>query len=161
MARTAPRLVDLAAALATGLAGAFAIGRKDVSDTLPGVAIAISLVPPLTNAGILLSAGRADLAWGSLLLFVTNYFAILITGTLVFALMGYPGVSMVPKSIRGRRVAVALIVRHGHPDRHPPGAHRRGVGRGNLAESRAAQATKAWVAGTGYKYVSAQTGSRR
>ena len=81
MARTAPRLVDLAAALATGLAGAFAIGRKDVSDTLPGVAIAISLVPPLTNAGILLSTGRADLAMGSLLLFVTNYFAILITGT--------------------------------------------------------------------------------
>lgn len=57
MARTAPRLVDLAAALATGLAGAFATGRKDISDIVPGVAIAISLVPPLTNAGILFSAG--------------------------------------------------------------------------------------------------------
>ena len=39
MVRTTPRLIDLLAALATGLAGAFAIGRKDVSDTLPGVAI--------------------------------------------------------------------------------------------------------------------------
>ena len=63
MARTSPRLVDLAAALATGLAGAFATGRKDVSDTLPGVAIAISLVPPLTNVGILLAAGR--MTWPS------------------------------------------------------------------------------------------------
>ena len=56
------------------------MGRKDVSDTLPGVAIAISLVPPLTNAGILFAAGQPDLAVGSLLLFVTNYFAILLTG---------------------------------------------------------------------------------
>ena len=62
MARTTPRLIDLLAALATGLAGAFAIGRRDVSDTLPGVAIAISLVPPLANVGILLGAGRPDLA---------------------------------------------------------------------------------------------------
>lgn len=38
MSRTAPRLIDLCAALATGLAGAFATGRRDVSDTLPGVA---------------------------------------------------------------------------------------------------------------------------
>jgi len=51
MIRTAPRLVDLLAALATGLAGAFALSRRDVSDTLPGVAIAVSLVPPLTNVG--------------------------------------------------------------------------------------------------------------
>ena len=35
MVRTSPRLLDLLAALATGLAGAFAIGRRDVSDTLP------------------------------------------------------------------------------------------------------------------------------
>ncbi|UZQ54146.1 DUF389 domain-containing protein [Trichothermofontia sichuanensis B231] len=46
MVRTSPHLLDLMAALATGLAGAFAIARKDVSDTLPGVAIAISLVLP-------------------------------------------------------------------------------------------------------------------
>jgi uncharacterized hydrophobic protein (TIGR00271 family) len=57
MSRTAPNLIDMFAALATGVAGAFAVGRKDISDTLPGVAIAISLVPPLANAGILFSVG--------------------------------------------------------------------------------------------------------
>jgi uncharacterized hydrophobic protein (TIGR00271 family) len=160
MARTAPRLVDLAAALATGLAGAFAIGRKDVSDTLPGVAIAISLVPPLTNAGILLSAGQVDLAMGSLLLFVTNYFAILITGTLVFGLMGYPGVSMVPKSMRSRRVAIALIAVMIILIAIPLGLTGRGVAEATIAENRAAQATKAWIAGTGYKYVSTQVGNQ-
>ncbi len=109
MLRTSPRLLDLLAALATGLAGAFAIGRRDVSDTLPGVAIAISLVPPLANAGILFSTGRPDLAYGSLLLFVTNYLAIVLTGALVFGLMGFPRVAFVGRSKRGRRLAVAIV----------------------------------------------------
>ena len=54
MIRTSPGLIDLLAALVTGFAGAFAMSRSDVSDTLPGVAIAISLVRPLANVGILL-----------------------------------------------------------------------------------------------------------
>ena len=142
MTRTSPNLIDMLAALATGLAGAFAIGRKDVSDTLPGVAIAISLVPPLANVGILLSVGRTDLAMGSLLLFVTNYLAIVLTGSLVFGLMGYPQVAFVGRSRRSKRVALALVVlmfvvilaaagrpelrdmagpyRDGHRDRLPP-----------------------------------------
>ncbi len=156
MARTSPRLVDLAAALATGLAGAFATGRKDVSDTLPGVAIAISLVPPLTNVGILLAAGRIDLALGSLLLFVTNYFAILITGALVFGLMGYPGASLVQKSLRARRVAVVLIAVMVIIIATPLGLTSVQIAHDNLAESRAAQATKVWIDGTDYRYVSAE-----
>jgi uncharacterized hydrophobic protein (TIGR00271 family) len=157
MARTSPRLVDLMAALATGLAGAFAIGRKDVSDTLPGVAIAISLVPPLTNAGILFSAGEPDLAVGSLLLFMTNYFAILITGTLVFGLMGYPGASLVPKSLRGRRVGVAVIVAMVIIIAVPLGISSRSLARDVTAENRVAEATKTWLEGSDYRYVSATT----
>ncbi|MGL6278767.1 MAG: DUF389 domain-containing protein, partial [Gaiella sp.] len=49
--RVSPRLIDLVAAIATGAVGAFALVRADVSDTLPGVAIAISLVPPLAVVG--------------------------------------------------------------------------------------------------------------
>ncbi len=157
MARTSPRLVDLMAALATGLAGAFAIGRKDVSDTLPGVAIAISLVPPLTNAGILFSAGEPDLAVGSLLLFMTNYFAILITGTLVFGLMGYPGASLVPKSLRGRRVGVAVIVVMVIIIAVPLGISSRSLARDVTAENRVSEATKTWLEGSDYRYVSATT----
>jgi uncharacterized hydrophobic protein (TIGR00271 family) len=44
--RASPTLVDLVAAAATGLAGAFAVGRRDIGDILPGAAIAISLVGP-------------------------------------------------------------------------------------------------------------------
>ncbi|MFE9040715.1 DUF389 domain-containing protein [Streptomyces sp. NPDC007818] len=82
--RISPRLIDLLAALATGTVGAFALVRTDISDTLPGVAIAISLVPPLAVTGLLLTVGRYHDAGESALLFATNVAAIVATGTLVF-----------------------------------------------------------------------------
>jgi uncharacterized hydrophobic protein (TIGR00271 family) len=61
-ARVTPRLIDLLAAFATGAVGSIALVRRDISDTLPGVAIAISLVPPLTVAGLALESGSAGQA---------------------------------------------------------------------------------------------------
>jgi len=87
--RTAPTILDLVVAIATGIAGSFALTRRDVSNILAGVAIAISLVPVLAVVGITLGAGRFDLAWGTLILFLTNVAAILIAGTLVFTAAGY------------------------------------------------------------------------
>lgn len=86
-ARVSPKLIDLVAALATGTVGAFALVRSDISDTLPGVAIAISLVPPLAVVGLLISVQRYDDATGALLLFGTNVAAIIATGAAVF--LGY------------------------------------------------------------------------
>lgn len=89
--RTSPSLLDLAVALVTGLAGSFALARRDVSNILAGVAIAISLVPVLAVVGITLGAGRFDLAWGAMVLFLTNVAAILIAGVLVFSAAGFVG----------------------------------------------------------------------
>ncbi|WP_141013981.1 DUF389 domain-containing protein [Nocardioides sambongensis] len=82
-ARVSPKLIDLVAAIATGLVGAFAVVRSDVSDTLPGVAIAISLVPPLAVVGLTAESGAYDQSMGALLLFGTNVAAIIATGTAV------------------------------------------------------------------------------
>jgi uncharacterized hydrophobic protein (TIGR00271 family) len=87
-ARVTPRLIDLLAALATGVVGAFAMVRSDISDALPGVAIAISLVPPLAVVGLTLESGAPEQALGALLLFGTNVTAIIATGTVVFLLYG-------------------------------------------------------------------------
>lgn len=84
--RISPRLIDLMAALATGTVGAFALVRRDISDALPGVAIAISLVPPLAVVGLLLQVGRYADASQALLLFGTNVAAIIATGTIVLVL---------------------------------------------------------------------------
>jgi len=59
-----------------------------VSDALPGVAIAISLVPPLAVVGLTLEGGEPSQALGALLLFLTNVAAILLTGIAVMALLG-------------------------------------------------------------------------
>lgn len=158
MVRTAPRLIDLCAALATGLAGAFAIGRKDVSDTLPGVAIAISLVPPLANVGILLATGRPDLAAGSLLLFVTNYLAILLTGAFMFTLMGFPGAYRAQRSQRSRRTAVAIAAVLLVLILIPLSVTSYTTIRGSLTEQRAALATRAWLAGSDYRLLSVNAG---
>jgi uncharacterized hydrophobic protein (TIGR00271 family) len=87
-ARVSPGLIDLLAALATGVVGSVALVRRDISDTLPGVAIAISLVPPLTVVGLTAEAGELDQASGALLLFITNVAAILATGLIVTGAYG-------------------------------------------------------------------------
>ncbi len=84
--RVSPTLIDLVAAIATGLVGAFALVRSDVSDTLPGVAIAISLVPPLAVVGLTLESGAVSQSLGALLLFGTNVAAIIATGTVLLLL---------------------------------------------------------------------------
>ncbi len=85
--RISPSLDDLMIALAAGAAGAFAYSRDDVADSLPGVAIAIALVPPLGVVGIMLSQGNWGAAWGAGLLFITNLLSILLAGGFVFALL--------------------------------------------------------------------------
>jgi uncharacterized hydrophobic protein (TIGR00271 family) len=86
--RVTPRLVDLIVALAAGTAGAFAMSRDDVADSLPGVAVSIALVPPLCVVGISLSGGEWDHAMGALVLFLTNLLSILLAGGAMFALLG-------------------------------------------------------------------------
>jgi uncharacterized hydrophobic protein (TIGR00271 family) len=85
-ARVTPSLVDLIAALATGAVGSVALARSDISDTLPGVAIAISLVPPLAVVGLTLESGAPHQAISALLLFVTNVAAILASGIVVLSI---------------------------------------------------------------------------
>ncbi|WP_265523594.1 TIGR00341 family protein [Oerskovia flava] len=87
--RTSPGVGDLVAAFATGFAGAIALARRDLGDVLPGIAIAISLVPPLGVVGVCLGEGEPSLAAGALLLFVSNAVALVIAAVVVFSGVGY------------------------------------------------------------------------
>ncbi len=111
-ARISPGMIDLVAAIATGTVGAFALVRSDISDTRPGVAIAISLVPPLAVVGLLLSVQRYSDASGALLLFATNVAAIVATGALVmliYRIRSVAGAGGYPIGVlKGRTLAVVL-----------------------------------------------------
>jgi uncharacterized hydrophobic protein (TIGR00271 family) len=104
LSRARPSLLDLAVALASGAAGAYALCRKNVSEALAGVAIAAALVPPLAAVGVGLALGRWDIAGGALLLFVTNLLAIAAAGGLVFLLLGFapPATEKARRSTLGR-----------------------------------------------------------
>ena len=87
--RVSPTLLDLAVALAAGAAGAYAKSRRHVADALPGVAIAVALVPPLSVIGIGIAIGSQSVTVGSSLLFLTNLIGIIFSGALVFLSQRY------------------------------------------------------------------------
>ena len=109
-ARVTLQIADLVAALATGAVGSVALARSDISDTLPGVAIAISLVPPLAVVGLTLESGAPRQSLAAFLLFTTNVAAILASGIVV---MAFYRVRRVPGEAAARafhyRGAVAVI----------------------------------------------------
>jgi len=113
LARTAPDARDLVVALAAGLAGSYATARPDVSSSLPGVAIAVALVPPLAVVGITARAGESDLALGALLLYGTNLAAIVTVSTIVFVVTGFVPSGrlrdMAPRVLAGGLLGLAII----------------------------------------------------
>lgn len=92
-ARTQPNVLDLLIALFSGAVGSVAICRevKGVVTSIPGVAIAVALMPPLCvvgyGIGLMLVFDTATgwrVASGGGLLFLTNLVAITLTAMLVF-----------------------------------------------------------------------------
>ncbi len=88
LARTQPNLLDLFVAIFAGFAGAFAYLNERVSPALPGVAIAVAIVPPLSTVGLCLALGAYAGAAGAMLLFVANLVSILLVASLMFLLGG-------------------------------------------------------------------------
>ena len=91
LARTQPNLLDLGVALFSGLAGSLVVcrgGHGGGVTALPGVAIAVALMPPLCTVGFGIGSG---LEWtiisGAGLLFLTNLAAIVACAFGVFLLV--------------------------------------------------------------------------
>jgi uncharacterized hydrophobic protein (TIGR00271 family) len=88
LARTQPNLLDLGIALFSGLAGSIVVCRGGGGGgvtALPGVAIAVALMPPLCTVGFGVGSG---ITWaiisGAGLLFLTNLAAIIASAFIVF-----------------------------------------------------------------------------
>ncbi|MFE4105222.1 DUF389 domain-containing protein [Almyronema epifaneia] len=110
--RMQPTLIDLGVALAAGAAGAYAKARKHISDALPGVAIAVALVPPLSVIGIGIASWSRTVTVGSTLLFLTNLASVIFCGALVFLAQNYGSLG---RAQRGLTVSVLVIALLGLP----------------------------------------------
>ena len=87
LARTHPSLLDLAVAIFSGLAGTLLIlrgGGGGGVTALPGVAIAVSLMPPLCTVGFGAADWQTDIMSGAFLLFLTNLAAIIASSFFLF-----------------------------------------------------------------------------
>lgn len=113
LGRTSPGLLDLGIAFAAGAAGGYVIARPAVSSALPGVGIAVALVPPLATVGICLQLGDGTLARGAVLLFATNLAAIVLSGAVMILAAGFRPQRAGRTSLTARLgfvAAVALVV---------------------------------------------------
>lgn len=111
LGRTKPDVRDLIVAVAAGAAGAYATAREDISAALPGVAVAVALVPPLAATGVLLQDGQTELARGSGLLFIVNLLAIFVAALLVFFVTGViPTIRLCLSSPRLSVTVVAVVL---------------------------------------------------
>jgi uncharacterized hydrophobic protein (TIGR00271 family) len=93
-ARARPTLLDLAVALFSGMAVAYALARPSLAGAIAGVAIATALVPPLSVIGISLAHGALGIAFGASVLFLTNIVAIILGAAFVFRMLGIGGESL-------------------------------------------------------------------
>ncbi len=108
LSRTAPTLLDLGIACASGAAGAYVHTRKGIANSIAGVAVSVALVPPLCVVGIGFALGRRAstdpaqmlseiglrsggeaVAQGAFTLFATNLIGIVVFAGLVFILHRY------------------------------------------------------------------------
>jgi uncharacterized membrane protein len=89
LSRTETPMVSLFVALASGLAAAFAWARPKLSASLPGVAVATALLPPLAVAGIGIAFFQKTMIFGGLQLFSANLLIIILASSMVFSLFGF------------------------------------------------------------------------
>jgi uncharacterized membrane protein len=78
-----------------------------MSESLPGVAVAIALVPPLAVVGLCWQQGAWAQGNGALLLFLTNAVAILLAGGAAFILTGVVPLQRI--SQEQERVSTAIV----------------------------------------------------
>ena len=100
LARTQPTLWDVLIAFFGGSAGIVALTRKEGGNTIPGVAIATALMPPLCTAGYGLAHGNWQYFFGASYLFAINCVFIAFSTLLFSKLLKLPRRGLVTESKR-------------------------------------------------------------
>lgn len=87
MSRTEPSHLHLLVALVAGAAVAYMLARPEWGDALPGVAIAVALIPPLASMGIGIAATDPEIIRGATMILLLNLFGIIAIAVIIFLLM--------------------------------------------------------------------------
>ncbi|MGB2127846.1 MAG: DUF389 domain-containing protein [Flavicella sp.] len=105
IARTQPDVRDVLIAITGGLALIIALSRrKEMTNTIAGVAIATALMPPLCTAGYGLATFNLKFFGGAMFLFTINTIFIALTTFVIVKFLKFPMVRYI-NSIKRRRIA--------------------------------------------------------
>ena len=106
LSRGKPNALDLAVALISGIAAAYATARPNLLGALPGVAIAAALVPPIATSGVALAHGDLLTSAGAAMLFFTNIIAIVLGAAAALFAVGMQAQHLHTKEKRWTRHAL-------------------------------------------------------
>lgn len=84
-----PNLLYFFIAFASGVIASYSWVKQSISRNLPGVAVSVALVPPLSAIGISMSLFSQDIFSGSIMLLIINLIGIILASILVFSLFGF------------------------------------------------------------------------
>lgn len=149
LSRTEPGLIDMAVALAAGAAGAYVLVRREAIGALPGVAIAVALVPPLATTGMMLELGEPGLAGEAFLLYLTNLAGIVFAGTVVMLVIGIQPRREGGRLARETRLGLALALAVALLLVYPLTLETRARVADAADRDDATQLAEAWLEGTG------------
>lgn len=109
LGRTRLTFEHLALALAAGAAGAIAM-TQGAGVGLVGVMVAVALLPPLANAGLLLGDGHITLGIGALVLVAGNVVCVNLAATTTFLIQGVRPNTWWDEGTRARAVWTASVL---------------------------------------------------
>jgi len=89
IALTEPSFLYIGIAIVAGFAATFALVKPKLNEVLPGVAIAIALIPPLAMVGVGIAKWDWALITNSFLLFALNVIGIVFASMITFSLMNF------------------------------------------------------------------------
>ena len=84
-----PTLYSFLVALVAGIAASYAWAKPNLMSTLPGVAITVTLIPPLTAIGLSLASGNLLVFKTVLGTLILNVLGIILASIIVFSLMHF------------------------------------------------------------------------
>ncbi len=84
-----PGLLDLAIALIAGVAAGYATLRTEAGGAMSGVAVSVTIEPPLAAIGLFLAAGNHPAMRQAMLAMVTNFGALVVGATCAMAWWGF------------------------------------------------------------------------
>jgi len=95
--RTDPTLLFMYIAVLSGVGAAYTWAKPHLSARLPGIAVAVALVPPLCVTGVGISLLSREIILGSFQLFIVNLLGIAGSSAIVFAALGFYQMKYVEK----------------------------------------------------------------